>query len=669
MGEAAHCTPCIEKLQSAEKEIQTSVHTEKETKESASAAASLIHSHDNTKEKEDTLPPAVGTSAPQRKHIRFNDDTEKEKEISVIAESPSMLNRDNSLYETVEHRNDEKPDIEVNDAESPLSSRTSRIPRKKKKYPPQDLFADDDDIQNHDDDDTNVEAMKLRILGRPVVSSYQAHDMDLADQVVDRISQTELNRSLQCTICHDTLFNPISLPCGHSYCRECCTWWVSQSPSPSCPTCRAAVPEGVEWQVNTALRACITAIVGPQTDRQQAAQRAERRLTAGENGGAHSRGYQVIQALQDCPWRARNSESEPTWLIRMRRSIVLDAEDQCRQLAMGVLLKHGSDLSLVLLSMEEDEAEEGFPWIISSQDSDNAELICRGEIRFRAQVEVKKTRSDATSTSSCTPITRRAVDKNGVVRFSWSQLIPEDSNSSNTLCFRHEETGALLDLEVSASSASATTTERTPIPERKTVAKQKKSSSFFFQEEVDADEEDAMHGDNTYEDDGFVVGDDEIVYSDSNDENDDNENCCLCDKSDEEELLVCDGGDALDGCGRCFHLVCVHRTQVPPGDWVCQDCAQTFGLHSVGKEGYEFVPAHLKRKRADTDDDIEFSQEPVATTNRLDDDADGAAFSSAVESGNEEESGDDIQAASRKKPTGPVAKRARVVLDDDDDDE
>jgi hypothetical protein len=73
-----------------------------------------------------------------------------------------------------------------------------------------------------------------------------------------------------------------------------------------------------------------------------------------------------------------------------------------------------------------------------------------------------------------------------------------------------------------------------------------------------------------YEDNGFVITEEHEEEDNNSDEENHVEEdvCCLC--QDGGELIVCDGGDNLEGCGRNFHLECDDRDVVPPGGWVCQ---------------------------------------------------------------------------------------------------
>jgi PHD-finger len=80
----------------------------------------------------------------------------------------------------------------------------------------------------------------------------------------------------------------------------------------------------------------------------------------------------------------------------------------------------------------------------------------------------------------------------------------------------------------------------------------------------------------------------ETFIAASSDEDDDV--CEIC--HDGGHMIVCDGGDHV-GCGALFHLECIQRPEVPPGDWICQNCANgngdAIGINGkVGIEGYEF---------------------------------------------------------------------------------
>ncbi|XP_044777385.1 E3 ubiquitin-protein ligase RNF135 isoform X1 [Neomonachus schauinslandi] len=62
---------------------------------------------------------------------------------------------------------------------------------------------------------------------------------------------------LGCIICQGLLATPATLPCGHSFCRECLKGlWAAGSTSPprSCPTCRESNPAPLQLRKNTLLQ-------------------------------------------------------------------------------------------------------------------------------------------------------------------------------------------------------------------------------------------------------------------------------------------------------------------------------------------------------------------------------------------------------------------------------
>uniref|UniRef100_A0A7S2KM31 PHD-type domain-containing protein n=1 Tax=Skeletonema marinoi TaxID=267567 RepID=A0A7S2KM31_9STRA len=65
----------------------------------------------------------------------------------------------------------------------------------------------------------------------------------------------------------------------------------------------------------------------------------------------------------------------------------------------------------------------------------------------------------------------------------------------------------------------------------------------------------------------------------------DNDECDICQAP--GDLLVCDGGGKGGGCDKAFHLACIERDEIPPGDWICMECANGIGFH-VGVEGHEW---------------------------------------------------------------------------------
>mmetsp|Transcript_8834 Transcript_8834/g.21038 ORF Transcript_8834/g.21038 Transcript_8834/m.21038 type:complete len:201 (-) Transcript_8834:218-820(-) len=107
-------------------------------------------------------------------------------------------------------------------------------------------------------------------------------------------------------------------------------------------------------------------------------------------------------------------------------------------------------------------------------------------------------------------------------------------------------------------------------------------------------------GPGDYESDGFLVLEDD----DDDDDMSVNE-CDVCGK--EGELLICDGGDHADGCGRGFHVACVGLESIPSGDWICTSCSEPLGHKTQGLRGYEFPVAPSQEEAGDgSDSDLEF---------------------------------------------------------------
>ena len=53
-------------------------------------------------------------------------------------------------------------------------------------------------------------------------------------------------------------------------------------------------------------------------------------------------------------------------------------------------------------------------------------------------------------------------------------------------------------------------------------------------------------------------------------------------------MIVCHGGKHRTGCGQCYHISCINRSEVPPGDWICMTCAQSIG-QNVDIKGFEYL--------------------------------------------------------------------------------
>jgi RING-type zinc-finger len=458
----------------------------------------------------------------------------------------------------------------------------------------------------------SLAALKEKVMGRKLVSMYDETYNSPETPVMNRVQVShdarqsvvaeDVRRELACAICSDILHQPVSLLCGHSFCKDCVEFWLLGSttnnafiqlpsrtdttesvPAKGCPTCRQLVsPSDACLRVNAVLRICLESLVGSELETRRVADRARRRqAVAGENGGMHERGHEVVQRVEQDAWATVRGRTQRHEAVTARRSIVLDDQDQRMQLALAI--KAGANqpvlqwdemgtflvVSLCLITMEEDEVEgEGFPLVLS--DPDDEHLIVT-ETRLLGSIEV----TVADTGEKSRPLARRVLGHEGVAHFRLDTALSR-GQALTQFCFRHSDTGVELHLQVPKRDVTAKNAPDSDESARDIV----ENGDHLVEEQYDNDDSDM----DRFEDDGFVVDSGEEEEEHGGEDEDDA--CCLCHEG--GEVIVCDGGDCLAGCGLYFHIACISRSVIPPGDWVCQDCAGTIGLN-VGIEGHEFV--------------------------------------------------------------------------------
>jgi len=673
-----------------------------------------------------------------------DDDDDSEREFDVLDESGnwSPLVRDDE---------EEEDSCEGGD-------RMRRRRRRRRDEPEPLEFEDEDEDEDESHDESHAEVsledLKRKILGRSIPS----HDADDEARVFSATATasaglvwnsssfadgatlaSHLRQDLTCPICHDRFYDPVSLPCGHSFCRTCWTWWTRRRRPPdadvpveveededdvdrdaTCPSCRAPVRTPF-LRVNTALKACMNALYGAEMNqRRLAEERRKRRATAGERGGAHGRGNVVLVPL---PEHDDEDDADGGWIsisnaasaygvagvpISVRRNVVLDDADQCRQLAMAfvkcaVLSEVVIDVELCLLSMEEDEIEDsGFPTIVSDNFIDKA-FVCTGSDRVHSCIEATAVVIVSTAASTASRVkevalSRGMIGRDGSVRFRFDldrvlrnartdddDIDEEDGRTRRRvgkLKFRHVDTGAVLEMRPPSRRDSDSRCERglgledhekeqeeeeeyeeeeyeqeeeeeyeKECQEECSNNRKRKSRSdpsrFLLEndEEEEQDEDDGDHA-NAYQEDDFLVGDDHESEEDM-DVHDEHDECHICNQG--GDLIVCDGGDHQGGCGHAYHIECIHRTEVPPGDWICNNCAANIGMDHVGIEGYEWKDNESGETTDHVDEEQSTGSNHVADTIHADHEDD--------------DSEEEIRVQTRKRP-----KRNVFDVDDSDDD-
>jgi hypothetical protein len=257
----------------------------------------------------------------------------------------------------------------------------------------------DDDEHGWEEDEDDAEIRQIRALMNPSSSSLSlpssnpaeatADDSEKSsssitdDQNKEKIEKSlsssllseKLRKDLICAICHEITYPPVGLMCGHTFCQPCISWWFEHDIAGRCPTCRRAVVSSSHRNVddglssrsitlaspNLALKTCIMAIFGPEIVARLQNRKRERK-PKGERDGAHNAGYQIISELREETWHyvatgtttsscvdvnsaAATATAIPGRLfVQVRRSIVLDAEDQRMQLALAIYQKPMKEL-------------------------------------------------------------------------------------------------------------------------------------------------------------------------------------------------------------------------------------------------------------------------------------------------------------------------------------
>eukprot|EP00571_Detonula_confervacea_P017463 CAMPEP_0172303694 /NCGR_PEP_ID=MMETSP1058-20130122/5205_1 /TAXON_ID=83371 /ORGANISM="Detonula confervacea, Strain CCMP 353" /LENGTH=1050 /DNA_ID=CAMNT_0013014627 /DNA_START=83 /DNA_END=3235 /DNA_ORIENTATION=+ len=390
------------------------------------------------------------------------------------------------------------------------------------------------------------------------------------------------------------------------------------------------------------------------------------------------------------------------------------------------------DIELCLLTMEEDEVDDsGFPTFVNDGDDDEA-LICTSNDRIHSciessvrvvplsELEKGKGKSNAVfgramneggdgepSSVREVSLSRGMIGRDGAVRFriDLNKALEEDAKMSQEsgndddgkerdaslqvvkLRFRHVDTGAILELRLPSKVSDTDEKISDEVIEFCSVSKPaeaKNDASRYLLDGHDDDEEDHDEP-NEYEEDGFLVhgsqGSDEEEFDshgeghDDDDDDDDDGECQICNNG--GDLIVCDGGDQQGGCGLAYHVHCIGRSMIPPGDWICNLCAKGIGM-DVGIEGHEYeVEEEVEEPLAidDTDDEGDEVEEIEATSTKnkplaIDDSDDEEEMKATStknkplaidDSDDEEEEVEEIQATSTKnKP---------LVIDDSDDDD
>lgn len=305
--------------------------------------------------------------------------------------------------------------------------------------------------------------------------------------------------------------------------------------------------------------------------------------------------YQLSLGLRKCSYS--NSNSNTKYAAKANNSNDNDG------IQYGVL-----DIELCLLTMEEDEVDDsGFPTFVNEDDDDEA-LICTGNDRIHTSIEAAArvvslseiqnvgkdgklntmSRANEGGGNSSPQVqelslSRGMIGRDGAVRFriDLHKALTEGSGGGNSadlnivkLRFVHVDTGAVLELRLPSKIAIKGEGIDGEV-EFCGTSKQTAAMNFasrYLLDDHDEDEDEDNDEPNKYQEDGFVVhgsqdsSDNEFDDEGDDDEDDDDGECQICKNG--GDLIVCDGGDHDGGCGHMYHLHCIGRSTIPPGEYI-----------------------------------------------------------------------------------------------------
>ena len=140
------------------------------------------------------------------------------------------------------------------------------------------------------------------------------------------------------------------------------------------------------------------------------------------------------------------------------------------------------------------------------------------------------------------------------------------------LRFCHADTGAILERRLPSESDTAKMMQGGGNDEdiefcgTSKPAVASNDASCYLLDDHDDEEHDEP---NYYEEDDFLVNgsQDSEEEFDSHEEEDNEEDgeCQICKNG--GDLIVCDGGDHEGGCGLAYHIHCIGRSIIPPGEF------------------------------------------------------------------------------------------------------
>ena len=156
---------------------------------------------------------------------------------------------------------------------------------------------------------------------QPMVNTINDTNTAVVDEpIIESINTTQLSKELECSVCFQLFYQPITLGCGHTFCKECLARAVQHQPQ--CPLCRIPVALDVPTAKTSTILSNIIEKYYPQSirDRQQLIEETKTTTSNEASAVAERRLYLFIFPTLVCPGCIHQINLfEPRYVAMMER--------------------------------------------------------------------------------------------------------------------------------------------------------------------------------------------------------------------------------------------------------------------------------------------------------------------------------------------------------------
>ena len=182
-------------------------------------------------------------------------------------------------------------------------------------------------LNNQSITDTNTAVVDEPIIesinttDQPTVNTINDTNTAVVDEpIIESINTTQLSKELECSVCFQLFYQPITLGCGHTFCKECLARAVQHQPQ--CPLCRIPVALDVPTAKTSTILSNIIEKYYPQSirDRQQLIEETKTTTSNEASAVAERRLYLFIFPTLVCPGCIHQINLfEPRYVAMMER--------------------------------------------------------------------------------------------------------------------------------------------------------------------------------------------------------------------------------------------------------------------------------------------------------------------------------------------------------------